>query len=236
MQQPALAEDGRDRCFGLEEGAEVRILIRAVGAVAGRSERSELRVPEGHAACGREELLVLRVRAGPATLDVREAGLVQAPRDLELVGKRQHEPLALGAVAQRRVVQDDRGGHADTSTRSVMRASRKRGDGLGAVRATQVAGSRAVLDARGHRGVERIGGVDLAKAQPKHQRGARHGRQRVGQALAGDARGAAVNRLVESEAALLGHATCRGSPKRAARASRRWRPPRPTGCRRTCSR
>ena len=109
MEQPALAEDGGHRRLGGDQRAQVRILVRPVGAMAGRSERGQPGVSEGHAARGREELLVLRVGARPAALDVREAGLVEATRDLELVGQRQDEALALRAVAQGGVVQDDGG-------------------------------------------------------------------------------------------------------------------------------
>src|SRR4029453_8776203 len=60
------------------------------------------------------------------TLDVREPGLVEPPRDLQLVGQRQHEALALGAVAQGRVVQEDRVAHAGALTSATpMRPRRK---------------------------------------------------------------------------------------------------------------
>src|SRR5688500_1684863 len=93
--------------------------------MACRSEGGQPRVPEGHGPGGGEELLVLRVRAGPAALDVREARLVQAPGDLQLVGQAQDEALALRAVAQGRVVEEDRSAHAGTSAPWPMRASRK---------------------------------------------------------------------------------------------------------------
>src|SRR5262249_37065423 len=56
---------------------------------------------------GTEELLVARIRAGPAALDVVDAELVQALRDAELVVEREADVLRLRAVAQRRVVELD---------------------------------------------------------------------------------------------------------------------------------
>ena len=54
-----------------------------------------------------EELDVLGVGAGPAAFDVVEADLVQARGDAQLVGQREDHALALGAVAQRGVVEED---------------------------------------------------------------------------------------------------------------------------------
>ena len=51
-----------------------------------------------------EKLGVLGVGTGPATLDEADAELVELPRDEQLVQDRQGQALALGAVAQRRVV------------------------------------------------------------------------------------------------------------------------------------
>src|SRR5439155_7415749 len=57
------------------------------------------------------ELLVPRVRAGIAALDVVDAELIELARDLELVVQREREPLALHAVAKGGVVEFDAGGH-----------------------------------------------------------------------------------------------------------------------------
>src|SRR5204863_5798394 len=54
-----------------------------------------------------EEVDVLRVRAGPAALDVGHAVLVEEAGDAQLVGEGERDVLALRAVAERRVVQDD---------------------------------------------------------------------------------------------------------------------------------
>ena len=70
--------------------------------------RPASRVCQRHRPGGREELDVLGVRARPAALDVRHAELVEHPRDAQLVGERQGDVLALRAVAEGRVVEDDR--------------------------------------------------------------------------------------------------------------------------------
>src|ERR687898_457043 len=76
----------------------------------GRTERGKLGLLPAHRPSGREELDVLRVRAGPPSFDERHAVLVEHPGHAELVGERQRDVLALRSVAQGRVVEDDRGG------------------------------------------------------------------------------------------------------------------------------
>ena len=87
VEQPALAEDRHDRRLGGDELAQVRVVLRPVRAVAGRAERGQLRGLPGHRPGGLEELDVLRVRAGPAALDVGHAVLVEHPGDPQLVGE-----------------------------------------------------------------------------------------------------------------------------------------------------
>src|SRR5437667_271193 len=72
-----------------------------------RAEGRDLRVPEAEALDGPEELLVARVRARPAALDVVHAEVVEALGDAHLVLEREGDVLGLGAVAQRRVVELD---------------------------------------------------------------------------------------------------------------------------------
>src|SRR5918993_5596747 len=76
----------------------------------GRTERGKLGLLPAHRPSGREELDVLRVRAGPPTFDERHPVLVEHPGHAELVRERQRDVLALRSVAQGRVVEDDRGG------------------------------------------------------------------------------------------------------------------------------
>src|SRR3954464_11915872 len=76
--------------------------------MTGHPKRGEPGAFPAHGSCGREELDVLRVGAGPAALDVGHAELIEHPRHAQLVGQRESDVLALGAVAQRGVVEDDR--------------------------------------------------------------------------------------------------------------------------------
>src|SRR4029078_6781257 len=91
-----------------DELPEIRVLLGPVRAMAGRAEGRELGGLPRHPASGLEELDVLGVRARPAALDVRHPELVEHPGDAELVGGAEGDVLALGAVTERRVVQDDR--------------------------------------------------------------------------------------------------------------------------------
>src|SRR5438552_918225 len=75
--------------------------------MARRAEGRDLRVAPGDVLRLLEELDVLRVRARPAALDVGHAVVVKQARDPQLVRERKGDVLALGAVAQRGVVQDD---------------------------------------------------------------------------------------------------------------------------------
>jgi hypothetical protein len=108
VQQPALAEDRHDRRLGGDQLAQVRIRLRGVVLMTRGAERRELRGLPALLAGRREELDVLGVRARPPALDEREAVLVEHPRDPQLVGQREGDVLALRAVAEGRVVEDDR--------------------------------------------------------------------------------------------------------------------------------
>src|SRR4029077_1457364 len=88
----------------------------------GRAEGRDLRVLQADALDGAEELLVARVRARPAALDVVHAEVVEALRDAELVLERERDVLCLGPVAQRRVVELD-ALHAGFSAAGPMNAS-----------------------------------------------------------------------------------------------------------------
>src|SRR5262249_10156900 len=89
---------------------------------SGRSERGDLGVTEPEALDRTEELLVARVRARPAALDVLDAELVQPLRDAELVVEREGDVLGLCPVAERRVVELD-ALHARGSVALPMNAS-----------------------------------------------------------------------------------------------------------------
>src|SRR5205807_7036269 len=74
---------------------------------AGRTEGCHLRVLQTEALDGAEELLVARVRARPAALDVMDGEVVEPLGDAQLVLEREGDVLGLRPVAQRRVVELD---------------------------------------------------------------------------------------------------------------------------------
>src|SRR5439155_1351234 len=86
-------------------------------APARRAEGGQPRVAERLCREAGEQLLVLRVRPREAALDIVEAQAVEDARDALLVRGRERDGRTLRAVAQRRVVDDNRlpGGHKKTS-------------------------------------------------------------------------------------------------------------------------
>src|SRR5690606_40056765 len=90
-----------------EQCAYLRVVPRRGAGTPGRSERDECGVGQLELTGGRtgEELRVLRHGTRPATLDEPDTELVEMPCDGELVGHRVRDPLTLGPVAQRGVVQ-----------------------------------------------------------------------------------------------------------------------------------
>src|SRR6266550_3062136 len=84
---------------------------------ARRAEGGQPRVAERLCREAGEQLLVLRVRPREAALDIVEAQAVEDARDALLVRGRERDGRTLRAVAQRRVVDDNRlpGGHKKTS-------------------------------------------------------------------------------------------------------------------------
>ena len=186
-----------------------------------RAERGQPRVTEGHPTGGREELLVLRVGAWPAALDVCESGLVEPSGDLQLVRQRQHEALALRAVAKGRVVEDDRVAHARRPGRGEADAlEQEGGDLLGGRTSADVGGSRAGLDCLVDRSVEGVRRRLLPEGVAQQQRRRCHGRQGVGGAGPGNLRRASVHGLIHPERAVLRETRPEGSggekPERAA--------------------
>ena len=203
----------------------------------------------GHRPGGREELDVLGVGARPAALDEGHAELVEHPRDAQLVGERQRDVLALGAVAQGRVVEDDRG-----VGRSIPCSCRHRG----AERSTTAVAKAVVpTTTRPSRAVAGIGEVArppavveraltaasmaaAASSRPSDRRSSIAADRIVPIGLArswpGDVRRRAVDRLVQPERAVRRPAVAERRRRQHARGTRRAPPPRRTGCRRTGSR
>ena len=106
MSHVRLGHEGHHRRLRVDECTHLRVVGGHRPGLAGRAEGSKLRVPEGELPGGGtpEERLVLRVCAGPSTLDEADPEVVEVRRNGELVLDRQRQPLPLRAVAERRVV------------------------------------------------------------------------------------------------------------------------------------
>ncbi len=229
VQQPALAEDRDDRRFGGDQLPKVRILLGAVRAMAGHPERGEPRPLPAHRAGGREELDVLRVRAGPAAFDERHPVLVEHPGDAQLVGERQRDVLALRAVAERRVVEDDRAvgcvadAHAVTSAPvPVPVAAPARSASTTAVanavvptttfpsawseRIGQVGRTPAGGKGRGDGRLDRVRGGVVAQRGPQQHRRREDRADRISDVAARDIGRRAMDRLVQAEDPVRGPA------------------------------
>jgi hypothetical protein len=106
-----LGHQAHHRRLGVEQCPDLLVLLHADAGLAGGSEGHQLRVPELElGASAGEELGVLGQRAGPPAFDEPDADLVQQSGHRQLVGHRVAHPLALGAVAQRRVEDVEVGG------------------------------------------------------------------------------------------------------------------------------
>jgi hypothetical protein len=101
-----LGDEGHHRRLGVEQGPHLGVLRRGESCAARRAERDERRVPQLELPGGgtREELGVLRHRPRPAALDEPDAQRVEVAGDGQLVPHRVADPLALGPVPQRGVV------------------------------------------------------------------------------------------------------------------------------------
>src|SRR6266851_3676736 len=93
---------------------ESEIMATFSSSVVPSAEGADLRALEDRVLHALEEAQVLGIRPGPAALDVVHAELVEAVRDTHLVLHGEGHALALGAVAERGVVDLDlarHGGH-----------------------------------------------------------------------------------------------------------------------------
>ena len=142
-----LRDEGDDGRPGGQQRADQRVVGGLRPGPAGGAERGQRRVLQDQLVLrALEELGVLGVRPGPAALDEPHAELVEVPRDGELVDDREVEPLLLGAVAQRRVVD--------------VQVARRSAGGVGHRRFPEAGGCRAavcrpLLDARVRTGCAR---------------------------------------------------------------------------------
>lgn len=107
-----LGDQRDDRCPGVQERGDLRIVLDPDARLAGGAERDELRVPEVDLLTGPlEELGVPRVGAGPAALDEAHPEVVEVPGDGQLVGDGEVDALALRTVAERGVEDMEVVGH-----------------------------------------------------------------------------------------------------------------------------
>ena len=204
---------------------------------------------------GGEEVDVLGVGARPAALDVGEAELVEPARDLDLVGEREDEALALRAVAQRRVVEDHRLAHSAACGDRVPSLQRARATRAPPATASamacvptcfvpvrvacgrdQIGGAVAVGQGSGDRRLDRLGGVGLAERPAQHHRPGEDRGQRDWRC---PCRRCPARSRGSARTGRAGRTPCaarRSRPRAACRASRPARWPRPRGCRRRGSR
>ena len=95
VEVPRLADDGDDGRLGAQQRIEVAVVgSRHAGAPRG-AEGGDAGVPETESAHRAEELLVARIRARPAALDVVDAEGVETLGDAQLVVEREADVLRL---------------------------------------------------------------------------------------------------------------------------------------------
>jgi hypothetical protein len=100
-----LADERDDRRPRIEQRAQIRVGFGVAAGAPRRAEGGEPRVLQIERLRADEELGVLRVAPRPAAFDVLDAQLIEPARDLQLVLNGERQPLHLGAIAERRVVQ-----------------------------------------------------------------------------------------------------------------------------------
>ena len=149
VERPGLADqraDGRER---LGQEAQRRVVGGGRVPPAGHPEGCDLGVREALALEQREELLLLGVRGGKAGLDQVHAERVQRMRDAQLLAGRERHALALHAVTQGCVVDQDLLCHAERL--SVYGNERTEGDRKAPylIRSPRVAFTPAMVPARG---------------------------------------------------------------------------------------
>src|SRR5580693_1586710 len=103
MQIPAFAENRYDGRARFDQRVDACVLFHGVAREAGGSERDQAGVLQLHIARAKKELLVLRIRARPAALNIINAQLIQLVRNEDFVVGRETDVLALRAIAKRRI-------------------------------------------------------------------------------------------------------------------------------------
>ena len=115
---PRLPDDARGPGTGLDEVPERVVGVDLALHAPGAPERDErARVEMQLARQPSEQLVVLRVGARPARLDVVHTEPVELLGDAQLVVDGERDPLELRSVAQRRVVDLDAAGQISLASR-----------------------------------------------------------------------------------------------------------------------
>src|SRR5579863_9419803 len=99
VQVPALAENRYDRRARFDQRVDARVLLDRIAREPCGSERDQARVLQLHVASAKKELLVLRIRAWPAALNIINAQLIELVRNQDLVVGGEAYVLALRAIA-----------------------------------------------------------------------------------------------------------------------------------------
>src|SRR6266478_4777085 len=107
VEVPRLADDRRHRRAGVEHRAHVGVRVGGAAGAPGHAERRELGVFERDVLHAPEEAEVLRVRARPSALYIMDAERVEPGREPNLIFHRERHAFALGAIAERGVVDLD---------------------------------------------------------------------------------------------------------------------------------
>src|SRR5712692_7278441 len=111
VEVPRLADDRRHRRAGVEHRAHVGVRVGGAAGAPGHAERRELGVLERDVLHAPEEAEVLRVRARPSALYIMNAERVEPGREPNLIFHRERHAFALGAIAERGVVDLDQAAH-----------------------------------------------------------------------------------------------------------------------------
>ena len=204
---PGLADQRDDRRHRADERAHLQVVLRPHPRASRRAERRQRRGVQRMGAHRLEELGVGGIRARPSALDDGDSERVEMLGDAQLVGHREVDADALGAVAQRGVVDLDAHDADPTRAQRAHRLARHRvGDCVGARRAAEVGREHVLADADVDRCLDGERKVVAVQRVPEQHRDREDRSVRVGDALPGEARRAAVNRFVQT---LVGRAEAR---------------------------
>ena len=127
MQVPALADDRDDRRPRVDQGLHPDVVLGRDVAPPGHAEGGDPGVLQVEVADRAEVGGVLGVRERIAPLDVVNPSFIEPRRDQQLVLEREVDPLALAAVAQGRVVNEEFASWLRVRVPGTERSSGRRG-------------------------------------------------------------------------------------------------------------